>query len=161
MRNFWLFVHITSMMLAFGPTYAFPMISAMARKNPKHAPFASAVGEMISLRMTWPFALLTGLSGVFLIFASDWPFFETTWLTTGVGIYVAALIFSATYQTPNARKMAALGRKMAEAGPPPEGAPAGPPPEVVALGKKLQMGGTILGIATLVIIYLMVFKPGG
>jgi hypothetical protein len=49
-------------------------------------------------------------------------------------------------------------------GPPPEGAPAGgPPPQVAQLeahGKKLGTFGPVLNIIAVVIIGLMIWKPG-
>jgi hypothetical protein len=79
-----------------------------------------------------------------------------------VVLYIAAIGFSHGFQQPNARKIVALGEELLAAGPPPEGAP-GPPPQVAeieATGKKLALGGTILNLVLLVIIYLMIFKPG-
>lgn len=159
MVKFWLFIHVFSVILAFGPTYAFPLTAGLAKKDPKHAPFASLVNETISMKLTWPFSILTGLSGIALIFAANFDFFETRWLISGVVLYLAGVTFSALVQTPRAKKMVELTSKMAAAGPPPEGAPPGPPPEIAALGKQLQMGGMFLGILIFVIVIIMVTKP--
>jgi len=163
MFKFWLFLHVFSVIVAYGPTYAFPLTVGLARKDPKHVPFAAKVNETISMKMTWPFSILAGLTGIAMILTErdvyfD-SFFETRWLVSGVALYVIGVTFSATVQTPRAKKMMELTSKMAAAGPPPEGAPAGPPPEMVALGKKLQMGGMFLGVLVLVIVILMVTKP--
>lgn len=159
MRNTLLFVHIVAVVVAFGPTYTFPTIAALARKNPKHAPFAAQVTEVISHRYTLPFVLIAGAAGVGLIMVGDYDLFATRWLLSSIVLYIAAIAFSLLYQQPNTRKMVELTARLAEAGPPPEGAPPGPPPELVALGKKLQMGGMILGIASIIMFLLMVFKP--
>ena len=82
------------------------------------------------------------------------------WLS--ILFYIAAIGFSHGFQQPNARRMVALAEELVNGGPPPEGAQ-GPPPQVAemeATGKKLAMGGGILNLALLVIIVLMVFKPG-
>ncbi len=42
----------------------------------------------------------------------------------------------------------------------PEGAPAGPPPEIAATGQKLQRGGMFMTVMILLIVTLMVTKPG-
>ena len=159
MFKFWLLVHIMSTVVAFGPTYTFPAIAALARKNPRHAPFAAQLTHLIETRYAWPFVVLAGVSGVILILDADIPMFEVPWLYISVIIYVLAVAFSAIVQTPNSRKMVRLTAQLAEAGPPPEGAPAGPPPELAALGKKLQMGGIALSIASLAVFFLMIWQP--
>jgi hypothetical protein len=49
-------------------------------------------------------------------------------------------------------------------GPPPAGAaPSGPPPQVAvmeALGQRLAMGGMFLNVLLVVLVALMVWKPG-
>ena len=39
---FWLVLHVLGAILAFGPTYTFPIIGAMARQAPQHVPTPSA-----------------------------------------------------------------------------------------------------------------------
>lgn len=159
MLKFWLFVHIFGAILAFGPTYAFPLMAAGAQKDPKSAPTVTKIMKAISGKLTWPFAILTGISGVAIILTADIDFFETRWLISGVVLYLIGISFSALVQTPNLKRMVALQARMAEMGPPPQGAPAGPPPEIAALGKTLQMGGMFLGILVLLVVLVMVFKP--
>lgn len=159
MFEFWLFVHIVACVIAFGPTYTFPAIASMAQKQPRHSAFAAQLTELIEIRYTLPFALIAGASGVALILDASIPLFEIPWLYISVIIYVVAVAYSVLVQTPNTKKMVELAGKAAEAGPPPEGAAGGPPPEIAALGKKLQVGGMILGIATLVVFGLMIFQP--
>ena len=159
MLKFWLFAHIFSVMLAFGPTYAFPLMSAGAQKDPKSAPTISKIMDAISNKLTWPFAILTGITGVAIILTADIDFFETRWLILGVVLYLIGVLFSALVQTPNMKKMVAVQVKMAEMGPPPAGTAAGPPPQMAALGKKLQMGGMFLGILVLLLVLVMVYKP--
>jgi hypothetical protein len=60
---------------------------------------------------------------------------------------------------PTVKRMGVLMREML-AGPPPVG---GPPPQVVemeALGKKLAVVGPVLNLILIVILVLMVWKPG-
>jgi hypothetical protein len=55
--------------------------------------------------------------------------------------------------------MLALMKEMEDA-PPPAG---GAPPQVAelqAVGKRLGLGGTILDLSVVVLLYLMIFKPG-
>jgi hypothetical protein len=158
--DFFFLIHILSIMGGFGPSFTFPLITGMARKDPKNVPFATQVISMVSYRFTIPLGLLAGAAGVGMMVTGPVHLFDNTWLEIAIVIYVAAVTFSITYQAPNTKKMVELTSKMASAGPPPEGAPPGPPPVVAALGKKLQLGGMILSLAILVIAILMVFKPG-
>ena len=61
--------------------------------------------------------------------------------------------------------MGVLMRELVDAGPPPAGgaAPAGPPPQAVelaALGQRVGVTGAFLDIMVIVILVLMVWKPG-
>ena len=63
---------------------------------------------------------------------------------------------------PGHKRMNALMREIVAAGPPAAGA-AGPPPqaaEMEQIGKRLAAGGLFLDVLLIVIVYLMVFKPG-
>jgi uncharacterized membrane protein len=158
--DFFFLIHILSIMGAFGPSFTYPVIMATASKDPKNVPFATQIVSVLSYRFTIPLALLAGVAGIGMMITGPVRLLDNTWLEIAIVIYVAAVIFAITYQGPNTKKMVELTSKMAGAGPPPEGAPPGPPPAVAALAKKLQIGGTVLGVAVLVIAILMVFKPG-
>ncbi len=85
--------------------------------------------------------------------------FSQTWLWLAMVIYVVALGLSHGVLFPAMKRMGVLIREMA-AGPPPVG---GPPPqaaEMAELGKKLGIVGPILDLSVVVILFLMVWKPG-
>lgn len=147
-----LFLHIMAAIVAFGPSYAFPIIMGMARKDPQHMVFGAKVIHTLSSKMTKIGAILVGIFGILLIFAADLSLKDNPWLLIGLLIYVIALTFSVVVQGPNSEKMVAL---LSSATP-----GEAPGPEVAELGKRLQMGGTFLGLAVIVILLLMVFKPG-
>lgn len=159
MFKFWLFVHIMSTVIAFGPTYTLPAIAALARKGPRYGAFAAEVAELIEMRYAWPFVLVAGVSGTALILDADIPWLDIPWLWISIVIYVVAIVFSLLVQTPNTKKMVELTARLADAGEPPAGAPVGPPPELAALGKKLQFGGIALSVASLAVFYLMIVQP--
>jgi hypothetical protein len=63
---------------------------------------------------------------------------------------------------PRVRRLIALQRELVAGGPPPAGA-GGPPPQVVEmeqLGKQVGLLGSLLNLAVVIILVLMVFKPG-
>ena len=83
-----------------------------------------------------------------------------------------ALAVSHGILLPAVRRMGVLMKELAAAGPPPAaaagGAPAGPPPggpppqvaELGTLGQRVGVTGAFLDIMVIVILALMVWKPG-
>lgn len=159
MFKVFMYVHILSVMTAFGPIFTFPMIAAMNKKDPKFAPYGSHLMDLIEYRFTIPLALLAGAAGVGMIFTGHIHLFDNTWLWIAIIVYLAAITFAITVQGPNSKKMVEITRKAAGGAAAGE-APTGPPPGLLELAKKLQMGGGALTIAVLVILSMMVFKPG-
>jgi hypothetical protein len=86
--------------------------------------------------------------------------FSQTWVWLAIVIYLAAIGTVHGVLRPRLRRMETLmGELNAGAGP---GA-GGPPPQAVALeatGKQVGIIGASLDLAVVVILYLMVFKPG-
>jgi hypothetical protein len=112
----------------------------------------SKIGEyFIYAVFVFGFALL-GLSD------SVWKFSQT-WIWLSIVLYVIGIGLSHGVLMPTVKRMGVLMREML-AGPPPVG---GPPPQVVemeALGKKLAVVGPVLNLILIVILVLMVWKPG-
>jgi hypothetical protein len=71
--------------------------------------------------------------------------FGQTWIWLSIVLYVIALGISHGVMVPNGKKMLA--------------GPSGPE-EAAALGKKLAAGGMTLDLLAVVLIVLMVWKPG-
>jgi hypothetical protein len=155
--TFFLIGHILAAIAAFGPTFAFPLIAAHARKDPAHGAFGIHIIHEIERRMTLPAAAVVALFGVGLIITAHVDLLHSEWLLIAIAIYIAAYTFAATAQLKNSAKLLDILRAMPP-GPPPEDA--GPPPEVMALGKKLQFGGMYLTISIVSILVLMVWRPG-
>ena len=98
--------------------------------------------------------------GILLVLASDkaWKFSQT-WIWLSLLLYVVAIGDLARDPDPGHKKINALLLEM-EQGPPPAG---GPPPQVVeiqAIGKKMAAAGATLNVFVVVILVLMVWKPG-
>ena len=113
------------------------------------------VGEAIGKRLVYPLAILQGITGVALIAIGNIPLFSTPWLLVGIILYVIALGYALTVQRNALHHVIELTST-----PPPAGAPAGPPPELLATVKKIQRGGMFLGLLIVIIVFLMVVKPG-
>jgi small-conductance mechanosensitive channel len=160
--QFWLYFHVLAVIVAFGPTFTFGPIANMARKDPAHAAAYARVTHWIEKNMVLPMAALVPLLGVALIITGRFDLWKSEWLVISIILFIIAYFFALFVQLPNSTRMAdALAAMPA----PPAGAPAGPPPggppaEIEALGKKLQMGGIFLTVMVVVILVLMVWRPG-
>lgn len=150
--DFLLFLHIMASIVAFGPTFVFPVIMGMARKDPQHLAFGAKVIHAISSKVTKLGAIAAGILGVLLILAADLSLSDNPWLLISLLIYMIAIVFSIVVQSPNSEKMVEL----LSATTPGEA----PSAEIADLGKRLQMGGTMLGVAVIILVLLMVYKPG-
>jgi hypothetical protein len=96
--------------------------------------------------------------GVLALSDSVWKFSQT-WVWLSVLLYVVGLGISHAVVIPSSKRLGVLMREML-AGPPPAG---GPPPQVAemqSIGQRLGTFGPILDLILVVIIFLMVWKPG-
>ena len=149
-----LFLHVMGAIVAFGPTYSFPIIGAMARKEPQHANFAARLNEAITHQRILPLAIFQGVTGVALILIAGINLIDTHWLLLGIVLYLIAISYALFVQRPTGALIVELS-----SAPPPAGAPPGPPPELAAAVRKAQRGGMFLGLMIVAIVVLMVTKP--
>lgn len=155
-----LFLHVLGAIVAFGPSFSFPIIGAMGAADRAHGNFATRVGLAISTKRVVPVALTMPVTGIGLIWSAGIdPFIrETRWLLLGILIYVVLFTFSVAVQIPTTRRIIEM-----TSGPPPEAppgsAPSGPPPALMALVHRAQRGGLFLSVMIAVIVFLMVVKP--
>ncbi len=89
---------------------------------------------------------------------SVWKFSQT-WVWLSVVLYVIAIGLSHTVMFPGAKRMRVLMQEMAAA-PPPAGGPPSQVAEMEAIGQRMGSVGAILDVILVVIIFLMVWKPG-
>ena len=148
-----LFLHVMGAIVAFGPTYAFPISGAMVAKEPQHANFVARLNERITQQRILPLAVFQGITGLALILLSGMNPFTQLWLGLGIVLWAIALGYGFFVQGPNGKRIVEL-----TSAPPPPGA-SGPPPELMAAVKRAQQGGMFLGLLIVVIVILMVTKP--
>ncbi len=151
---FLLFLHIFSAIVAFGPTFAFAMYGAQAQKEPQHANFMARANHLVSDRLVFPIVLSMPVTGILIIVAAGRDLSTSAWLAAAIVIYVFAVLYSYFVQRPATLRAIELTST-----PPPAGA-SGPSPDLVATGAKIRLGGMILGLSVIVIVFLMVVKPG-
>ena len=154
---FWLFLHITAAVIAFGPVFVFPIIGTLTAKHPQNMAFALELNHRIELRLVIPVALTMLVSGSGLIWTGNINFFQTVFLIVAVLLYLTAVAIAIGVLLPNTQK---LLRLVANA-PAPAVAGDAPPPPVMKLIRSSQMFGGIDTVLFLVIIFLMIVQPGG
>ncbi len=152
----WLiFLHILSAIVAFGPTFAFAIYGAQGAKEPQHANFMARANHVVSDRLVFPLVLSMPVTGVLILWASQRDLTRSPWLLVAIVIYIFAVCYSYFVQRPATLKIIELTGT-----PPQPGAAPGPSPELLATAAKIKRGGMILGLSVVVIVFLMVVKPG-
>lgn len=154
---FWLFLHITAAVIAFGPTFVFPLVGSLARRNPASFAFAVEVNHAIETKLVAPLAVSMAVSGVGLIFSANINVLQSTFLWVGILLYLCAIGLAFGVAIPTTAKL----RTLAHAASGGQATPGPPPPQVLALVKRAQGTGMVLGLLFFVIIFLMIVQPGG
>jgi hypothetical protein len=149
---FWLALHIIAAVIAFGPTFVFPVIGVLVGRNPQHGHFAAQLNDRIERFLVIPFASSMLVSGVGLLVAADISLFKTTYLLIAVILYLVALGASIFVLVPDTHRMIQLTES------PPTGEAA---LELQRLVKRARGIGGALTVLFLTIITLMILQPGG
>ncbi len=170
-----LLLHVLGAIFVFGPTVAFTFLASETRRAPAGGHFAAVVGDAIERKVVLPGAIVQGITGVLLILVGGIDLTAPTsrWLLGALALYAVAIVFAFAVQAPNSARMVELTRAPALAGGPAAGVSAGvaggtgsavlaggPPPEIAALGGKLAQGGMLLTVLIILIVSLMVVRPG-
>lgn len=154
--QFWLFLHILVAILAFGPTFAYPIIAAVGQKNPGAMGFALKAIDTIERRMATPLAVVMPILGTILIYVGRWDLWGSEWLVISIALYTVAFFFALFFEGRWTRRLIELTAGA------PGGAAAGsgPPPEAASLIAKARAGGIFLSLLVVAVLLLMVWKPG-
>ena len=146
-------IHGVGAVFGFGPSVAFAILGPMAgRAGPNGGVAIMETIVAIEKKMIFPVAVaVQPLSGLALIFLAGYndKFFSHYWLWIAILVYAFTFYLATFVQIPLIEKMIHL----AKAGP--------PTPEFLAMAKKTQRFGPILTLDLMVIVVLMVSKPGG
>jgi uncharacterized membrane protein len=160
-----LLLHIMTAIVGFGAVYLNGLYAAQIRAR-AGTPGALAISEANYAVSSVAEKLIytVPIFGIILIPMSDhaWKFSQS-WISAALLLYVIGIAVSHMVMIPGHKRMNVLMKELTAAGPPPAGAAAGPPPQAVEIeqiGKRMAIGGFFLDGLLIVIVYLMVFKPG-
>src|SRR5436190_3063482 len=142
-------VHVMAVVIAFGVTFAYPVIFAVgARTDPRALPLLHRIEYTIERRLINPGLLLVVVAGIYL--ASDghlWSEFFVQW-GLGASVVIGALV--GAVMIPTAKRAEQLARDAAVgAGPVAIG------DDYRALARRLTLVGALLSLLVLVTILFM------
>jgi uncharacterized membrane protein len=179
-------IHVLTAIVAFGPTFAFPLIARMAANEPQHGLFALHLTEKIETRMTLPLALTMPISGGLLVWSEGIDLADAHWLIAAILLYVIAIGYAFVFQMRTLNRMIEIATGMAaRMAPAPAGAPVlaegpgaalavdaalpaaartggpklEPAAEMKMLGNRVARGGIFLTVLIILIVSLMAGKP--
>ena len=147
-------VHILAAIIGFGGMFIAGFYGAEAQKRP--GPEGLAIAET-TLKVTGMAPTMAVYSvpvlGILLILISDDLFkFSDPWVSLSFLLYIVLVALAVTVQVPAIRKIVAL-----QAG---GGSGSGSGDEMRRLGKTVATTSGIVNVLWVVILFLMVFKPG-
>lgn len=153
-----LFLHIAAAVVAFGATFAFPIIDAVVRRADLRAlPVWNEAQNAIGMKLITPGAIVVLLSGIYMATTDRWEQFGGAWFSAAGLIVIVLLGMGHGFFAPNARKMAAQARVDLDAGAAESGRMSA---EYEALAKRGAIGGIFASLLVLLALLLMVWKPG-
>lgn len=154
-----LLLHIICAIVGFGSVVLNGMYAMQSQKRPGPAGRAVSEANYAVSMVAEKFIYAVPVFGIAIVLASKSQYsFSNTWVWLSLVLYVVALGLSHSIVLPGARRINALLLEMES------GAPqAGPPPQVAqveAIGKKLAGTSTVLHLMLIVMLVLMIWKPG-
>ncbi len=150
---FWLLLHIAAAIIAFGPIFVFPLMEPTVKARPGGLPFSALLSEKMERGLIVPVALTMLVSGFGMVITLHLNFFANYWLLAAIVLYLAALAIAFLNQMPVTGKLVKLTENPGPPGP--------PSPEILALLQRNKIGGMIQTAMLIIIIFLMVIRPGG
>jgi len=163
--KFVLVLHLLSAIVGFGAVFLNAIYGQQARARKGREGLAISEANFLVSGVGTYFIYAVFVFGVLLVLLSSkqWKF-EQFWIWASMALYIIGIGLSHGVLRPNVRRMQALMGELAEGGPPPGGAATGgPPPQVVELeerGRRVGVTGATLNVVLVLILFLMVWKPG-
>jgi hypothetical protein len=152
-----LFVHVAAAVIAFGATFAFPIVDLTIRRSDLRAlPVWHEAQNQIGMKLITPFATLLLISGIYMA-VDRWDRFGGFWFSAAGVIVIVLLGIGHGFFTPQSRKLAAQAREDLAAGAAERGQMSAAYEALVARTRPV---GIFASLLVLVALLLMVWKPG-
>lgn len=140
-------LHVMAAIAALGSNITYGLWIVRATRDPDVLPFTLRTIKLIDDRVANPSYGVLLLTGLAMVWVSDFPF-HTPWLEAAIALYLVMMLLGVFGYTPTLkRQIAALEQR----------GPASP--EYRALAARGRLLGAILGVVVITIVFLMVVKP--
>jgi uncharacterized membrane protein len=147
-----LVLHILSVIIGFGGMFIAGFYGNEARNRPGQEGLAVAESALkVTGQIPTVAVIAAPLLGILLVFLSDdtWKFSEA-WISVSFLLYIVLMGLATGVQVPTIRKIVAMRAN----------AQGGMTAEMAAAGKKVATASAVVNVLWVVILVLMVFKPG-
>jgi uncharacterized membrane protein len=154
-----LFIHIVAAVVAFGVSFAYPLIEGVARKmDPRSLPSVFEAQMAISRRLTAPAAVVVLVAGIYM--ATDrWDSFSSGWWSGALVLLIVIVGLDHGFMVPNARRLRDLAaletQRSGEAG-----TAVTFSADYERLMRQRAIVGSVMWLLVLAAFFVMVVKPG-
>jgi uncharacterized membrane protein len=158
-----LLLHILTAIIGFGAVFLNALYGRAAERRKGAEGLAIAEANYDVSQVAEYFIYAVPVFGILLLLMSDDVYkFSQAWISISFLLYIVGLGLSHGVLRPNVKKMHALMRDLV-AMPPATGAAGGRPPQVDEIERRARTVGTtsaVLNLLLVVILYLMIWRPG-
>lgn len=152
-----LFLHVAAAVVAFGATFAFPIVDLTIRRADLRAlPVWHEAQEQIGNKLITPFATLVLISGIYMA-VDRWDDFGGFWFSAAGVIVIVLLGLGHGFFAPNGRRMRDQAQQDIAAGAADSGKMSA---AYEALAVRTRAVGIFASLLVLLALLLMVWKPG-
>jgi hypothetical protein len=156
--EFALFLHVTAVVLAFGPTFGYAFFQALTERHyPRGVPTMWRAIDATGKYLVTPAGTVALLAGLYLVIDGDSPWeFSDPFVGFGIVAILILLGLGGAFFAPQGRKAEELAERDIQA------AGAGDvtfSDEYWAISKRVAQVGTLAGILIVVTIFFMTVKP--
>jgi uncharacterized membrane protein len=158
-KAFWarvfLLLHVLGAISALGPTLTYGMWLGLAeRADAATRAFVLRSISWLDAHLPTPAYMAQAVTGVFLIWLRGWDFFATGWLVVGVAVYIGLTITAIVAYAPAFRRQRDLAIRVAA-----DPTDAAATTKYRAAATTSTRFGAIVTALTVVVVFLMVWKP--
>lgn len=158
-----LVLHILCAIVGFGAVFLNALYGQQARARRGSEGLAISEANLLVAKVGEYFIYAVFLLGVALVLIGDNVLsFGDTWVWLSLLLYLVGIGILHGLMLPRVNRLIDLQRELVSSVPPPAGA-SGPPPQVLemeTIGKQVGMIGPALNLLVVVLLVLMVFRPG-
>lgn len=142
------YIHVVLAIVAIGFNISYGIWLARAAQDAQHAPFVLRTLKLLDDRFANPAYILLLVTGFGMVFEADIPIFDTFWIATSLGLYVALIVVGVLFYSPVLRRQTEIAESgMADSD------------DYRQLSKRNAAIGGVLVLMVLTIEFLMVTKP--